>query len=106
MKCCKVLILSNIISFLCASLIVGTVTDEDGNPIIYANVYLKNTFDGSSSDDMGSFAFDTTESGNQTLIVSYIGYETYEETHDLNQNSRFNIILFFYNFMHLIFFIA
>ena len=93
MKYCKVLILSNIISFLCASLIVGTVTDEDGNPIIYANVYLKNTFDGSSSDDMGLFAFDTTESGNQTLIVSYIGYETYEEIHDLNQNSKFNIIL-------------
>ena len=42
---------------------------------------------------MGLFAFDTTESGNQTLIVSYIGYETYEEIHDLNQNSEFNIVL-------------
>tara|TARA_B100000965_G_scaffold44392_1_gene32531 strand:- start:3187 stop:5448 length:2262 start_codon:yes stop_codon:yes gene_type:complete len=80
-------------SFLIPSVIVGTISDEDGNPIIYANVYLKDTFDGTSSDDKGSFAFDTSESGLQTLIVSFIGYETYEAQQNVNTNLTLNIVL-------------
>ena len=44
-------------SIIYPSLIVGTVEDENGNPIIYANVYLKDTFDGTSSDDKMVFFF-------------------------------------------------
>ena len=29
-------------------LIKGTISDDEGNPIPYANVYLKDTFDGIS----------------------------------------------------------
>ena len=76
-----------------SSLIVGTVKDEQGNPIIYANIYLKETFDGTSSDDKGAFAFETYESGVQALIVSFIGYESYEEECNVNENITLNIIL-------------
>ena len=75
------------------ALIVGTVEDENGNPIIYANVYLKDTFDGTSSDDKGSFAFDTYETGLQTLIVSFIGYETYKKEYNVNENITITIVL-------------
>jgi len=75
------------------ALIVGTVEDENGNPIIYANVYLKDTFDGTSSDDKGSFAFDTYETGLQTLIVSFIGYETYKKEYNVNENITLTIVL-------------
>ena len=80
-------------SFLIPSVIVGTISDESGNPIIYANVYLKDTFDGTSSDDKGSFAFESSESGLQTLIVSFIGYETYEAQHNVDTNITLNIVL-------------
>ena len=80
-------------SIIYPALIVGTVEDENGNPIIYANVYLKDTFDGTSSDDKGSFAFDTYESGIQTLIVSFIGYETYKEEYNVNENITLTIVL-------------
>ncbi|MAZ61576.1 MAG: hypothetical protein CMG50_05320, partial [Candidatus Marinimicrobia bacterium] len=80
-------------SFMYSAIIVGTVKDEDGNPIIYANVYLKDTFDGTSSDDKGSFAFETYETGNQTLIISFIGYESYEKEYNIDENLTLDIIL-------------
>ncbi|MDB4859868.1 TonB-dependent receptor, partial [Candidatus Marinimicrobia bacterium] len=76
-----------------SAIIVGTVKDEDGSPIIYANVYLKDTFDGTSSDDKGSFAFETFETGNQTLIISFIGYESYEKEYNVDENLTLDIIL-------------
>ena len=80
-------------SFMYSTLIVGTVKDEEGNPIIYANVYLKDTFDGTSSDDKGSFVFETYETGIQTLIVSFIGYESYIKEYDIDANITLNIVL-------------
>ena len=80
-------------SLMYSTLIVGTVKDEEGNPIIYANVYLKDTFDGTSSDDKGSFAFETYETGIQTLIVSFIGYESYIKEYDIDANITLNIVL-------------
>lgn len=80
-------------SFMYSAIIVGTVKDEEGSPIIYANVYLKDTFDGTSSDDKGSFAFETYETGNQTLIISFIGYESYEKEYNVDENLTLDIML-------------
>ena len=83
-----------IISFIYpVTLITGRVTDEKNEPIIYANVYLKDTFDGTSSDENGEFQFETYESGLQTLIVSYVGYETYEQEHNVDASRTFEIVL-------------
>ena len=82
------------VSFVYPLIIVtGKVTDEKNEPIIYANVYLKDTFDGTSSDENGEFQFETYESGLQTLIVSYVGYETYEQEHNVDASRTFEIVL-------------
>ena len=39
------------------TIIRGTVLDEQSNPIPYANVFIKDTFDGTSSDKKGQFLF-------------------------------------------------
>ena len=54
----------------------GTVIDNNGQPIIGANVYLEGTYDGSTTDELGKFSFSTEENGNQVLIISYLSYET------------------------------
>ena len=74
-------------------IITGKVTDENNEPIIYANVYLKDTFDGTSSDENGEFQFETYESGLQTLVVSYVGHETYEQEYNIDASSTFEIVL-------------
>ncbi|MFY0600674.1 MAG: TonB-dependent receptor [Cyclobacteriaceae bacterium] len=64
-------------------LIEGIVQDQNGEGLIGANVYLKDTYDGTTSDLSGYFNFETYEEGTQILIVSFVGYETYQQTLDL-----------------------
>lgn len=58
--------------------ISGTVKDQDGTPIVGGNVYLKNTYDGTSTEVDGSYAFETFEIDSAVLVISYLGYQTYE----------------------------
>ncbi|HSP88023.1 MAG TPA: carboxypeptidase-like regulatory domain-containing protein, partial [Ignavibacteriaceae bacterium] len=57
----------------------GKVTSQNGEPLFSANVFLKDTYDGDSTDDKGNYSFTTLETGDQTLIVSYIGFKTQEK---------------------------
>lgn len=66
------------------SVINGKVTDTKGNVIIGANVYLEGTYDGSTTNDLGEFRFTTSAKGTQTLIVSYLSYETFTMTGDIS----------------------
>lgn len=59
------------------TVISGKVTTTKGEPIEGANIYLDGTYDGTSSDSLGNFNFTTTEKNTQTLIVSFISFETY-----------------------------
>ncbi len=71
-------------SFFAQSTISGTVSDQRGNPVIGANVYLDGTYDGASSDDSGNFAFETSENGTQTLVVSMLSFEIYMQAGDVS----------------------
>lgn len=55
----------------------GLVTDESGEALIGANVVLKNTFLGTSTDLNGAFVFSKVKGGNYVLTVSYVGYERF-----------------------------
>jgi hypothetical protein len=63
---------------LAQTTITGTVTDQKGEAIAGANIYIKDSYDGTSSDAEGKFNFVTIESDSQQLVTSYIGYETDE----------------------------
>jgi len=56
--------------------ISGTVITKPEKPVQGVNVFLQGTYDGATSDSLGRFSFKTTSSGEQTLIASYIGFET------------------------------
>ena len=56
--------------------ISGKVVDEKGKPVSGANIFIEGTYDGASSSETGNFSFTTTTTGNQTLVVSFLIYET------------------------------
>ncbi|CAM3988081.1 TonB-dependent receptor [Flavobacterium sinopsychrotolerans] len=56
--------------------ISGKVVDEKGKPVSGANVFIEGTYDGASTTETGDFSFTTTAKGNQTLVVSFLIYET------------------------------
>ena len=64
--------------------ISGKVTDTRGNVIVGANVYLEGTYDGSTTNDQGGFKFSTSEEGTQTLVISYLSYETFNMAGDVS----------------------
>ena len=56
--------------------ISGKVVDEKGKPVSGANIFIEGTYDGASSSETGDFSFTTTTTGNQSLVVSFLIYET------------------------------
>lgn len=56
--------------------ISGKVVDGKNVPVANANVYIEGTYDGGTSNNQGDFNFTTTAIGNQTLVVSFLIYET------------------------------
>ncbi|MFM9951212.1 MAG: TonB-dependent receptor [Saprospiraceae bacterium] len=57
----------------------GSVKSTDGTPVVGANVFLKDTYDGASTDGEGNFSFTTDATGAQVLSVSCIGYENFDQ---------------------------
>jgi len=62
----------------------GVVRDTKGNTLPGANVFLQDTYDGTTSADDGSFSFKTEEQGRFLLVVSFIGYKAFSDSVDLN----------------------
>ncbi len=58
--------------------ITGQVTDASGQAVPGANVYLKGSFDGASTDADGRFGFETRLAGRQILVTSMMGFKTRE----------------------------
>ncbi|PNQ72190.1 TonB-dependent receptor [Hanstruepera neustonica] len=71
----------------------GIVTDSKGNPLEGANVYLDGTYDGATSQVDGSFSFQTEETGQQILTVSFLAYETYQQADDVKTFTNITIKL-------------
>ncbi|TVZ57064.1 outer membrane receptor for ferrienterochelin and colicin [Lutibacter sp. Hel_I_33_5] len=80
-------------SAIAQNTISGKVTDKKGNPIIGANIYLDGTYDGTSTSDTGEFSFTTSEKGTQTIVVSFISFETYTKTDIISKLKNLKIIL-------------
>jgi hypothetical protein len=54
----------------------GKVTDQQGNPIRGASVYLSHTSKGVTSSNSGEFNLENVPEGKYDLVISAIGYET------------------------------
>lgn len=57
----------------------GTVKDSKANPIAGASISIKDSYDGATSDSSGRYSFKTFEKGAQVLVISFIGYKSYEQ---------------------------
>ena len=87
----KLLLTLALFSFVLVSFsqteISGNVTDDSGVPVTGANVIIKGSSSGAVTDFDGKYKFSTDLTGQQTLVVSYLGYETVEKVIDCNGGS-------------------
>ena len=70
----------------------GTIFDDKGEIIAFANVMFKNSSEGVISDIDGNFVLDS-QNNYSSIVVSYIGFETNEIKLSNNKNSELKIIL-------------
>jgi len=76
-----------ILCILCNNLIFGQiyfkgiVSDNDKNPVMFANVFVMGTTDGASSDSTGYFSFKANYSDTIVLMVKTIGYKDYKKVY-------------------------
>jgi len=55
--------------------ISGTVVNEKGQPVAAANIYIDGTYDGATTAEDGTFSFETSETGAQVLVITYLTME-------------------------------
>lgn len=56
--------------------IVGNVTDPKGNPLPFVNIYIEDTYIGTTSNDDGHFELNASEQKPITIVFKYLGYKT------------------------------
>ena len=60
----------------------GNIQDKEyaGNPLPFADVYIKGTTKGATTDFDGNYSIEGIDAGEQTVVISFVGYETKEVT--------------------------
>ena len=71
--------------------IKGRITDENGQPIPGANVWLKGTTTGVPSDVNGNYILTFDEKYN-VVVVSFVGYKSIEETIGNREEINFKLV--------------
>lgn len=70
----------------------GKVLDAvTGEPIIGANVIIKGSTRGSTTDIDGLFVLDNVPKGTLTISISYISYKPFEQTYTISDESNLNL---------------
>lgn len=59
--------------------ISGIISEPNGKPLPGANIYIKGSYDGVISDTSGHFDLSVDSKDTLYLIVSFVGYQTYEK---------------------------
>jgi hypothetical protein len=78
------------------SLIVGSITDNNNNPISYASIALVSanpptSHAGFISNKFGDFSFETNKTGSHYLYFSALGYDTHEILIELGSDQKINL---------------
>ena len=74
--------------------VTGTVRDIEGNALTGANVVIKNTFLGTSTDQQGSFRLAGIKPGEYTVMASYVGYNPVERIIKPDGDIRLEFVLY------------
>lgn len=73
--------------------LTGNVLNERGERLSFATVFLENTLIASATDDKGNYLLKDIPVGQYNFKVSFIGYQSFEQSIFIDTNKIFNIIL-------------
>ncbi|MEP2935095.1 MAG: DUF5686 and carboxypeptidase regulatory-like domain-containing protein [Gilvibacter sp.] len=68
-----------LISLICANCIAqisGKVTNNKGEALPFVNIYVQNSYTGTTSNELGLYLLNPEEKGDLVLVYQFLGYET------------------------------
>lgn len=71
--------------------ITGVITDNSKEPLLGVNVILKNTINGSQTNENGQFKIENVTKGEYILSISYLGFKTKEVAISITNNTSVNL---------------
>lgn len=63
--------------------IKGIVTNENNQPLPFVNIYLENTFSGTTSNESGNYELNVTSLNTYTVVFQFLGYKTIKKNIDI-----------------------
>ncbi len=69
-----------VLSFKSAAQLNGTVIDTNNQPLAFVNVYIENTFTGTTSNSEGVYELNITKPNTYTIVFQFLGYKTLKKT--------------------------
>ncbi|MEZ4854317.1 DUF5686 and carboxypeptidase regulatory-like domain-containing protein [Flavobacterium sp.] len=74
--------------------IKGKVTDAKNNPLPFVNIYIENTYSGTTTNEFGVYELNYFETNEITVVFKYLGYKTQKHTVNLaKQPYVLNVVL-------------
>ena len=63
----------------------GTITDVDNQPIPYVNIYIENSYKGTTSNENGDYELALSKPGTYTVVFQFLGYKTQTNYIDIKE---------------------
>ena len=74
-------------TFFSLAQIKGTVSDVNGKPLPFVNIFEENTYNGTTTNDLGKFELNIKTPGTHKIIFQYLGYKTVKEVINLDKTA-------------------
>ena len=65
-----------LLSGVVSAQVVGEITDTKGEKLPYVNIYLENSFTGTTSNQEGNYELEISQPGDYTIVYQFLGYKT------------------------------
>ena len=52
------------------------MTDKAGEPLPFVNIFVQDSYLGTTSNELGNYVLELPNSGDYTLVFQYLGFET------------------------------
>jgi hypothetical protein len=75
------------------SQIKGTITDESNNPLPFVNIYVENTYIGTTSNEKGNYELSIPNRSEATLVFQFLGFKTQKHVVKTNAPLTFDVTL-------------
>ena len=76
MKSIFLLFITFLASYSTFSQVTGTVTNDKNEPLPYVNVFIENTYVGTTTNEDGNYELNLIKTGTYTLVFQFLGYTT------------------------------